>query len=85
MARRLAEEFIRDPRPDHQEKKLTPRQREVLQLVTEGRTMKEIAAILNISPRTAAFHKYRIMENFSLHTTAELVRFAISKNILIES
>lgn len=84
MARRLAEEFIRDPRPDHQEKKLTPRQREVLQLVTEGRTMKEIAAILNISPRTAAFHKYRIMENFSLHTTAELVRFAITKNILIE-
>ncbi len=83
MAQRLAEEFVRDPRPGRV-KTLTSRQREVLQLVAEGHTIKEIGAILRIAPRTAAFHKYRIMENFDLRTSAELVRFAIDKKVLIE-
>lgn len=62
--------------------RLTPRQREVLQLVAEGRSAKEIASILNISPRTAEFHKYRIMEELNLNTNAELVQFAIKHGIV---
>jgi DNA-binding NarL/FixJ family response regulator len=57
--------------------KLTVRQREVLQMVGEGRTAKEIANVLNISPRTADFHKNRIMQLLNLHTTAELTKYAI--------
>ena len=56
---------------------LTPRQREVLQLVAEGRTLKEIAALLNVSARTAEFHKYSIMQQLNLRSTAELVQHAI--------
>jgi DNA-binding NarL/FixJ family response regulator len=83
LAQQLAEEFVRDPRPSRA-KTLTPRQREVLQLVAEGRTIREVGAMLSITPRTAAFHKYRIMENFGLRTSADLVRFAINKKVLIE-
>ncbi len=82
LAQRLAEEFIRDPRSDRAHN-LTSRQREVLQPVAEGRTMKEIGAELHITPRTAAFHKYRIMENFGLRTSAELLSFAVDKNVLL--
>ena len=56
---------------------LTPRRREVLQLIAEGRTMKEVAAILNISSRTAESHKYGLMERLGVRTTAELVQYAI--------
>jgi DNA-binding NarL/FixJ family response regulator len=56
---------------------LTPRQREVLQLVAEGRSAKEIAALLRISRRTAEFHKARLMEALGLRTTAELIQYAI--------
>jgi DNA-binding NarL/FixJ family response regulator len=62
--------------------KLTPRQREVLQLVAEGHSAKEIAAILNVSPRTVEFHKYRIMEGVGLRTNAELIQFAIKHGIV---
>jgi DNA-binding NarL/FixJ family response regulator len=61
---------------------LTPRQREVLQLVAEGRTTKEIAQILGLSPRTIEFHRYRVMKALGLHTTAELVQFAIRHHIV---
>jgi DNA-binding NarL/FixJ family response regulator len=57
--------------------KLTPRQREVLQLIAEGRTMKEIASILNISVRTVESHKYEMMEALGVQTNAELVQYAI--------
>ncbi len=57
--------------------KLTTRQREVLQLLAEGHSMKEVANILDLSPRTIAFHKYRIMEALGLKTNADLVQFAI--------
>lgn len=56
---------------------LTARQREVLQLIAEGRTMKDVASILNISPRTAESHKYEIMQALGVQTTAELIRYAI--------
>jgi DNA-binding NarL/FixJ family response regulator len=59
------------------EVKLTPRQREVLQLVAEGRTMKEVANILSISSRTAETHKYELMQVLGVKTTAELVQHAI--------
>jgi len=62
---------------------LTSRQREVLQLLAEGRSAKEIASALTISARTVEFHKYQIMETLGLRTAAELTHFAI-KNGLVE-
>jgi DNA-binding NarL/FixJ family response regulator len=56
---------------------LTPRQREVLQLVIEGRTMKEIATRLGISSRTAESHKYEMMQGLGVETTAELIQYAV--------
>jgi DNA-binding NarL/FixJ family response regulator len=61
---------------------LTQRQREVLQLMAEGRNTKEIAQILGVSPRTIEFHRYRLMETLGLHTIAELVQFAIRHRIV---
>jgi DNA-binding CsgD family transcriptional regulator len=56
---------------------ITDRQRDVLRLIAEGRTMKQAAALLQLSPRTVAFHKYRMMKRLSFKTSAELLRFAI--------
>lgn len=61
---------------------LTPRQREVLQLLAEGRSMKEIASVLNLTPRTVAFHKYRMMEQLKVKSTAELVQYAVKHHIV---
>jgi DNA-binding NarL/FixJ family response regulator len=64
--------------------KLTARQREVLQLLAEGRSLKEIATILDISSRTVEFHKYSLMETLGLKTSADLVRFAVKHGIVDE-
>jgi DNA-binding NarL/FixJ family response regulator len=61
---------------------LTPRQREVLQLLAEGHTMKEAAAILHVATRTVAFHKYRIMQDFGLENNSELLRFAMKQGLV---
>lgn len=61
---------------------LTARQREVLQLLAEGKSMKEVAAILDLTPRTVAFHKYRMMEQLRLKTSAELVKFAVRAGVV---
>jgi len=61
---------------------LTTRQREVIQLLAEGHSMKEVAAILSIATRTVAFHKYRVMEQLQIKTTAELIQFAIKQHIV---
>jgi DNA-binding NarL/FixJ family response regulator len=61
---------------------LTPRQREVLQLLAEGCSTKEIAARLAISARTVEFHKYQMMETLDLHTNAELIHFAIKHGLV---
>jgi DNA-binding NarL/FixJ family response regulator len=61
---------------------LTGRQREVLQLLAEGKSMKEVGAILDLTPRTVAFHKYRMMEQLRLKTTAELVKFAVREGVV---
>lgn len=81
IAQKLMDEFIRDPRRDRG-KELTQRQRQVLQLLAEGRSMKEAATVLDIAVRTIAFHKYRIMEDFGLKTNADLVRFAIRQHLI---
>jgi len=61
---------------------LTPRQREVLQLIAEGRSMKEIAGVLNVAPRTVAFHKYQMMEQLNVKSTAELIQYAVKQHIV---
>ena len=68
--------------PNEASAKLTTRQREVLQLLAEGHTMKEVGNILGLSPRTIAFHKYRIMEKLNLKTNADLFQFAIKHGII---
>ena len=57
--------------------RITEREREVLQLLAQGKQMKEVAAILQITPRTVAFHKYRMMEVLDAKSTAELIRYAV--------
>ena len=63
-------------------KELTPRQLEVLQLLAEGRPMKEIADILKVSEKTVMFHKYNIMEAFNLKNNSELVLFALKHHVI---
>ncbi|MFO0700775.1 MAG: response regulator transcription factor [Nitrospira sp.] len=60
---------------------LTPRQREVLQLIGEGKGTKEIATLLNVSFKTIDFHKTRLMQQLNIHTTAELMRYAITQGL----
>jgi DNA-binding NarL/FixJ family response regulator len=61
---------------------LTPRQREVLQLIAEGKGTKQIASLLNISTKTVEFHKLRIMDELDLHSTAELTKYAIAEGLV---
>ena len=61
---------------------LTPRQREILQLLAEGKTAKEISGLLGISTRTVEFHKYEMMQSADIHNSAELVHFAIKHGIV---
>jgi DNA-binding NarL/FixJ family response regulator len=79
----IQKSFIKNPRARGQAKALTPRQREVVQLLAEGRSMKEVASVLKVTPRTVAFHKYRVMEELNIETTAELIQFAIKSKILV--
>jgi DNA-binding NarL/FixJ family response regulator len=66
-------------KPSHD---LTPRQREVLQLLAEGHSMKQVAALLNVTPRTVAFHKYRMMEQLNIRSNAELIQFAVTHHLV---
>ncbi len=75
-------EFLRSHKTDREKGTLTPRQREVLQLLAEGRSMKEAASVLNLTVRTVAFHKYRIMAILGLNTNSELVQYAL-RNFVI--
>jgi DNA-binding NarL/FixJ family response regulator len=67
---------------DDQTQKLTSRQREVLQLLAEGHSMKEVASVLSLTPRTVAFHKYRMMEQLKIKSTAELIQYAVKHHIV---
>ena len=63
-------------------RQLTARQREVLQLLAEGKSMKEVATILDVTARTVAFHKYRMMEQLRIKTNAELIQYAIRNHVI---
>jgi DNA-binding NarL/FixJ family response regulator len=62
--------------------RLTERQREVLQLLAEGKCMKEVAGVLNLTTRTVAFHKYRIMDQLQIKSSAALIRFAVERHLV---
>lgn len=83
IARGMQESFIRNPQGRSRPKSITLRQREVVQLLAEGKSMKEAASVLTVTPRTVAFHKYRVMQDLGLKTNAELVQFAIKNRILV--
>ena len=70
---------VRGETPRHE---LTSRQREVLQLLAEGKSMKDVANILAVAPRTVAFHKYRMMEQLRIKTNAELIQFAVREHLV---
>jgi DNA-binding NarL/FixJ family response regulator len=74
--------LIDNPGAGRKPGELSPRQREVLQLLAEGHSMKEIGRILQITPRTVAFHKYSMMEELGIKSSAELVQFAIKRHIV---
>jgi DNA-binding NarL/FixJ family response regulator len=82
IAKAMADSFIQNPEVKHVSRELTPRQREVLQLLAEGRPMKEAAYILDVSTRTIAFHKYRMMETLGLKSSAELIQFAVAQHLV---
>lgn len=73
---------LRDPRARDHVAEPTPRQREVIQLLAEGHSMKEVAAVLQITKRTVAAHKYAVMDLLQLKTNADLVQYAIKHRII---
>jgi DNA-binding NarL/FixJ family response regulator len=76
----LVGSFIQSPgKKPHQ---LTPRQREVLQLLAEGYSMKQVANMLNVTPRTVQFHKYSMMQQLGIKSSAELIQFAVKQHIV---
>jgi DNA-binding NarL/FixJ family response regulator len=74
--------FLDGPGPEKKPGELSLRQREVLQLLAEGHSMKEIGRILKITPRTVAFHKYSMMEQLGITSSAELVQFAVKQHLV---
>jgi DNA-binding NarL/FixJ family response regulator len=74
--------FIRDPKALSRPQHLTDRQREILQMIAEGQSMKEIAYTLRIAQRTVRFHKFRIMEELGISTNAGLVQYAMKSGII---
>ncbi len=86
LLNRIDGSLLREPTPHKRSPRkdtigLTARQREVLQLLAEGLSMKEAGHILNISTRTVAFHKYRVMKEFNIHSNAELFRLAVRQQL----
>lgn len=82
IRREMEERFIRDPNAASRPKHLTPRHREIIQMLAEGRSPKEIASILEISLRTVRFHKYEIMKELGITSNAELVQYAIKHSLI---
>lgn len=69
-------------RARHYLKEMTTRQKEIVQLIGEGRSMKEIASILTLSEKTVEFHKHQIRDLFNLHSNAEIVLFALKQGLV---
>ena len=82
IAKGMLDETAGPGAADAAARELSSREREVLQLLAEGKSMKEVAAVLDISPRTVEFHKYRIMELLGVKTTAQLVQHAIRLGLI---
>lgn len=82
IARGMEECFIRNPSGRSHPRSITSRQRQVVQLLVEGKSMKEAADLLRVTPRTIAFHKYQIMQELGIRTNADLVRFAIRNHLV---
>jgi DNA-binding NarL/FixJ family response regulator len=78
----LVDSLLHGPAPARPGDKLRPRQREVLRLLADGYSMKEIAGELKITARTVAFHKYSLMEELGIRSTARLIQFAIKEQIV---
>ena len=72
---------VRGSTPEHRAQ-MTTREREVVQLLAEGKPMKEVANLLKLSPRTVAFHKYGVMRKLGLSSSAELVRLAVAEGLV---
>jgi DNA-binding NarL/FixJ family response regulator len=77
----MIDSLAKTTRDQESEPQLTTRQRQVLTLLAEGKSMKEVAAILNLTARTVAFHKYRMMQLLNIKSSADLIRFAIVNGI----
>lgn len=82
VSQAMEESFIRDPQAMNRPKQLSQRQREVLQMLAEGRSLVEIASLLNITYRTARFHKARIMEELEVTSIPDLVKYAIKHGMV---
>jgi len=82
MTKGMVGSFIQNFKQRKSSNSLTLRQKEVLQLLAEGRSMKEVAFVLNVSPRTVAFHKYTMMEHLSIKSSAELIEYAMRSSLV---
>jgi DNA-binding NarL/FixJ family response regulator len=84
ITRGMEDAFIRNPNGSGRPKSITPRQRQVVQLLAEGKSMKEAADVLKVATRTVAFHKYRLMQDLGLKSNADVVQFAIKNRIVVQ-
>jgi DNA-binding NarL/FixJ family response regulator len=82
IAKGMISAFIKNPDGHKAHGSLSLRQREVLQMLAEGNTMKQVASALNITPRTVAFHKYQIMEDLEIKTNSELIQYALKHGLV---
>jgi len=81
VARGMQESFIQGP-PGRRRERPTPRQRQVIQLLAEGKSMKETASVLQMTPRGVAFHKYRIMQELGFKSNADIIKFAVKNDLV---
>jgi DNA-binding NarL/FixJ family response regulator len=82
MTKGMVGSFVQNFKRMKRKCELTLRQKEVLQLLAEGRSMKEVAFLLNVSPRTVAFHKYTMMEHLNIRSSAELIEYAMRSSLV---
>ena len=82
MTKDMVGSFVQNFKRRKSTSHLTLRQKEVLQLLAEGRSMKEAAFILNVSPRTVAFHKYTMMDHLNIRSSAELIEYAMRSSLV---
>ena len=85
IARETVTFLLNQGKSSSEEKRITKRQTEILQLLAEGMSMKEVANVLDLKPGTVAFHKYRMMETLGVRTNAELLEYAIKRQMTTSS